>query len=221
VIASDTSEVLKLPLLREAPETFRTAFLHAVTPLTLESGRVISRQGHPCTHLPLLLRGCARVYKLGDSGREITLYRIRPGESCVLTASCMLSGSAFPAEAVTETETTAVVVPVAQALTWFEQVPHWRQFVFGMISNRLMEILGLVDEITFRRMDSRLASYLLHEGSGDSLARTHQQIADELGSAREVVSRLLKGFEAAGMIRIGRGRIQLLDRTALRQVAAG
>jgi len=210
-----------LPLLQTAPADFRAEFERNVVAISLPTGHPICHQGNRCQHLPLLLTGQARVFKLGENGRELTLYRIYPGESCVLTASCMLSDIPFPAEAVTESEVKAVAVPTARALAWFERFPHWRHFIFGMVSHRLADILSLVEEVTFRRMDSRLAGHLLRRGERGALQQTHQQIADELGSAREVVSRLLKDFEARGLIQVGRGRIELLDSAGLENLAAG
>jgi CRP/FNR family transcriptional regulator len=211
-----TSTAPSQPWIDGAPEAFLRAFASAARPLRLPPGQTLCHQGDWCGALPLVVSGQARVYKLGENGREITLYRIYPGESCVLTASCILSHTPFPAVAVIETQVEALAIPSAQALAWFGEHPHWRDFVFRMVSLRLTEVLGLIDAVVFRRLDSRLAALLLaRAGQGDSVALTHRQLADELGSAREVISRLVKDLESRGMLRSGRGLIALRDRAAL------
>ena len=169
-----------------------------------------------CEHLPIILSGRARVFKISENGKEITLYRIEEGESCVLTASCIMSNLSFPAIAITEQPTVALIIPASNVTRWFEDYPAWRQFIFKMVSLRLSSILTVIEEVAFQRMDSRLANYLLNTaGEGDSIHTTHQQIADELGTAREVITRLLKDFEADGKLTLQRGLVRLIDKNAL------
>ena len=188
--------------------------------VSLAPGQAVCRQGATCAHLPLLLTGTARVYKLGASGREITLYRIEPGESCVLTASCILSGRHFPAFAAAETAVEALAVPARSVLDWLETSRDWRAYIFGLVAQRLADVIDVVEGVAFGRMDRRLADYLLRMmGPAQDVIATHQQIAFDLGSSREVISRLLKDFEQSGLVAIARGRVHLLDPLRLRNVA--
>ena len=188
----------------------------AAVPASLEAGAMVCREGDQCGALALLISGAARVFKLAESGREITLYRIEPGECCILTASCILSARRFPAHAVVERELDAVLVPAAQVRHWMAESATWRNFLWNLLAERLAEVIGLVEEVAFRRMDRRLAAHLANQVSADAtLHATHQQIAAELGTSREVVSRILKDFEQRGWLQLARGSILLNDRPAL------
>jgi CRP/FNR family transcriptional regulator len=207
----------RFAFLRGAENGLRPAFLRAASLAALPAGSTIARQGEACAHLALVLAGTARVYRLGESGREITLYRIRPGESCVLTASCILRQGPFPAFAECETDLEAALVSQREVELWLKDHQPWRDFVFGLVSERLMEVIGLLDAVVFQRLEQRLARRLLDLlGAGEGpIAVTHQSLAAELGSSREVVSRLLGAFEERGLLATGRGRIEVLDRVRL------
>lgn len=182
----------------------------------LPAGRAICQPGDSCSHLALLTEGSARVYSLAESGREITLYRVEPGECCILTASCILSDRPFPAMADSDTPLDAVLVPAGQVVAWMSVSEAWRQFLWSLLAGRLGAVIGLVEEVAFRRMDSRLAEYLANQAGRDGvLAVTHGQIAAELGTSREVVSRLLKDLEQRGLVRLGRGRVEIVDAAGL------
>jgi CRP/FNR family transcriptional regulator, anaerobic regulatory protein len=200
--------------LQEADADFRDAFFKHATPASIDLAQPICDQGMQCSHLALVTQGSARVYKLGENGREITLYRVGPGESCILTASCIISGKPFPAFAVCETPIDALVIHTGEVMRWTNDYPVWRNFLFGLISARLGDVISIVEEIAFRRVDRRLASYLLHRATdqtGMGIRITHQAIASDLGTSREVVSRILKDFEHQGLIAIARGQISLSD----------
>lgn len=187
----------------------------------LERGCNICFEGDQCDHLALITEGSARVFKLAESGREITLYRVEPGECCILTASCMLSGERFPANATVESDLHAVLIPQRQVTAWMGESPVWRQFLWKLLAERLGDVISLVEEVAFRRMDERLGEYLADhaEHRGRVLQATHQQIAADLGTSREVVSRMLKDFEQRGLLQLSRGRIELGDADALRRIA--
>jgi CRP/FNR family transcriptional regulator len=205
-----------IPLLSNAPDEFTTAFMQQASLAGLPSATTICHQGNRCQQLPILVSGQARVFKLSDSGKEITLYRITPGESCVLTASCIMSDLVFPAIAVTEQDIEVILIPASIVAEWFETFPVWRQFIFHMISLRLSSILTVIEEVAFQRMDIRLSRYLASAANDEGyLKTTHQQIADELGTAREVVTRLLKDLEADNAIEMSRGMIHILRRDRL------
>ena len=193
--------------------------LGAGTPTTVAAGQHICSERDACHYLALIVSGTARVYKLAESGREITLYRVDAGECCILTASCILSGQPFPAFAVSETPIAAVLLPAAQVAGWMETQPAWRDYIWSLLAARLADVITLVEEVAFRRLDQRLAEYLLGKTEPDQdLHATHQQVATDLGTSREVVSRILKDFEARGWVTLGRGIIGIRDRPALRSV---
>jgi CRP/FNR family transcriptional regulator len=182
----------------------------------LPGGQTICSEGTECQHLALVVDGSARVFKIGETGREITLYRVNPGECCILTASCILSRRAFPAFAVSESPVEAVLLPARQVVEWMTAHEPWRDYVWDMLAGRLADVITLVEEIAFRRVDERLADYLLESAGEDPvLLTTHQKIATDLGTSREVVSRILKDFEARGVLELGRGTLRLLDPSAL------
>ncbi len=207
----------KLPFLNE-DDRFCAEFMKVATLAELPNKHRFMEEGMSCSGLALITEGKVRVYKLGESGREITLYRLNAGESCVLTASCIMSDIPFPAIATTEAAVTALLVPTGIVQKWVDQHKVWRQFIFNLVSQRLTDVITVIEEIAFRRMDARLASYLLEQplDSNHKFSITHQAIATELGTAREVVSRLLKDFESSGIITLTRGTIALNDQKQLK-----
>ena len=188
----------------------------------LTTGQFISMEGDQCSHVPLVLSGSARVYKTGEGGREITLYRIEPGESCILTASCVLSGEPFPAFAMADDALEALLIPAATFRQWVARYDVWREFVYRLLSRRLCAMIALVEEVAFRRMDARISEYLLdamQPASASVIETTHEVIAAHLGSSREVVSRLLKDFEHKDLVTLSRGSIRVLDPSGLHEVS--
>ena len=200
---------------------FAAEFFAHAKPARLERGQVICHQGMQCSQLALVLSGAARVFKLGESGREITLYRITRGQSCILTASCIISTSPFPAIAVCEEDLEAVLIPTRDVQRWLHEYALWRGYLFGLISERLSDVIAVVEEVAFKRVDRRIAAHLLERAEMQQaglLRTTHQEIASELGTSREVVSRILKDLENQGCISVGRGMVQLLDAQSLRRM---
>ena len=204
--------------LSQADAAARTEFLQMSSMAHLAAGQNICNQGDECAHLALVTSGTARIYKLGENGREITLYRIGRGESCILTASCILSQLPFPAFAVCEEQVEAVVVPASQIRQWLADSSLWRDYVFGLVAHRMADIISLVEEVVFHRMDQRIADYLVqHCPQGEQrLEITHQLMASDLGTSREVVSRILKELESKGIIRVARGSVEILDHGQLK-----
>ena len=159
--------------------------------------RQVFVEGDQAEAIALLLSGVVRVYKIGENGREITLYRFGNGESCILTANVILSRQTFPAIATVERDAEAVMIPAGAFRQWIGRYDLWRDFIFGLLSQRLASVIATVDEVAFRRMDVRVAAFLLARSQdGGQVHITHQQIAAELGSSREVISRLLESLEA-------------------------
>ncbi len=166
--------------------------------------------GDPCQSIALLLSGEIRVYKSGESGREITLYEIGRGETCILNASCVLSNIRYPADATSTEGGEALMIPAADFRRLLEKYPAMRGFIYNLFSARLAAVMELVEEVAFARMDERLMDYLIEKSEDGRLAATHQKIADDLGTSREVVSRLLKDFERKGHLSLARNSITLL-----------
>lgn len=209
------------PFLDAADPSFAARFQAAASLVRLEPGQPVCHQGDRCGVLPLVMEGSARIYKTGDSGREITLYRLARGDSCVLTASCILSARPFPASAICETPVRALAVPAPQVIAWLSDTPAWREFLFGLVAERLHRIIGVVEDVVFLRLDQRLADYLLNQPARSDdgcLHLTHQRIADDLGTSREVISRLLKDLEQRQLLSIGRGRICINSPDGLRRL---
>jgi len=177
------------------------------------AGRRIFEEGTACTHFPLLVEGTIRATKSSPDGHEILLYRLQPGESCVITVVALLGETPYPAEASAETSLLLYGVPRALFLELILKSPPFRVFVFDFLSQRMAHLMALIDDVAFRRVDQRLARSLLRYP--EPLAVTHQMLADELGTTREVVSRTLEAFQESGILRLGRKRIEILDRSAL------
>ncbi|MEW6277185.1 MAG: Crp/Fnr family transcriptional regulator [Candidatus Eremiobacterota bacterium] len=182
-----------------------------------KAGELLTMQGHSCQRFGLLLEGQVRIYKLGENGREVTLYRLEPGDCCILAASCILSGVPFPAFAVAETDCELLTVPPDALRRWMAEHDFWRSFLFGTLARRLSDVIEVVEEVAFRRVDVRLAEYLLAFGLGE-VRRTHQEIAVDLGTSREVVSRILKDFERRGALTVTRGALRSIDPDRLRDI---
>ncbi len=215
--------VAAFPFLRSVPASSREALLSAAVSKTLEHKQILVSGGGQCSALPLVMVGTLRVYKLSETGKELTLYRIERGESCILTATCILNDATFPAIAESEGRSVVALAPANLIVRYVDEYPEWRRFVFDLYARRLDAVLTLVEEIAFHHIDSRIASLLLDSASARSrsLRKTHGEIAAELGTSREVVSRILKDFEAAGLVHTLRGSIRVLDVDGLERKASG
>lgn len=203
---------LSIPALKEIVGRGKWCRFDEETPL-LSSG-----QG--CEALLLVARGGIRVYKQAPSGREILLYRVSRGETCVLGTTCMLRQSSYPAEAFALAGTEALALPAGLFRDLFERESSVRRFVLDLYAVRLEELMLLIEEIAFRKMDERLAAFLLREselspGAFSPVCMTHEELATELGTVREVVSRLLHQFAEEGSVALERGRVRIQDRRKL------
>jgi CRP/FNR family transcriptional regulator len=205
-----------LPLLQRADPQLAREFRQAAFFSRIPAGRDVFVEGDRADAIALLLSGVVRVYKISETGREITLYRFGLGESCILTANAILSRQSFPAIATVEQEAEAVMIPADAFRDWVRRYDLWREFIFDLLSQRLASVMEIVDEVAFHRMDTRLASFLLERSRIQNPIRiTHQEIAAELGSSREVISRLLEDFAGQGIIRAARGAVEILDYASL------
>lgn len=183
----------------------------------LDDRAVLAREGAECGYLPFILAGTLRVYKIGEQGKELTLYRVERGESCILTATCILNQGDFPAIAVAEGATEVWLVPASLFVANVDEYPVWRRYLFSLYSQRLEVVLSLVEEVAFHHVDARIAAFLVENAPADTLQTTHQQLASEIGTSREVASRILKDFESEGLLVISRGMIRIVDRGALKR----
>ena len=181
-------------------------------------GTIGYREGGPCGAYVMRLAGRSRVFKMSTSGREILLYRVNAGETCVITTTCLLGNSDYPASTIVEEAITDVIIPAAAFNQLMIDSKVFRTFVMTNYGALISDLIVLLDEVAFHNLDARLAKLLLEAGS-DSVKRTHQQIADELGTAREVVSRQVKRFEQKNWVALGRGQVEILDREALTKLA--
>ena len=187
--------------------------------MSLPAGSQVFAEHQPCQGFPFLIEGSIKVVKLAANGRELMLYRVQPGGSCIISSSCLLGHSDYNARGIAETPLLLLALPVdAFAALMLEHAP-FRDFVFHLFADRIGELMQLVEEVAFARLDQRLAKQILARNE-TVLAVTHQQLADELGSVREIVSRLLKGFAEQGLIMPGREQITVLDREGLQKLAA-
>ena len=203
----------RFPVFRQVPATVLEPLLETAQARRLRAGSRVFDKDMPCEGFPLVLEGSVRVSKTSDSGREIVLYRVGPGEGCVLSGGCLMGHSDYSAYAVAETDVLMLKLPPAGFHELMVQSPEFRRFVFDMYGERLAEVMELVEEVAFRKLDTRLARLLVQRGP--VLETTHQAIADELGSVRVFISRVLRNFEERGWVRLDRERVTVLDPQAL------
>jgi CRP/FNR family transcriptional regulator len=216
---SNREKVLNLyPVLSGLPEGRLAELLPAQSLMHLPAGSQIFAENQPCQGFPLLLDGSIKVIKLAASGRELMLYRVIPGGSCIISSSCLLGHTDYNARGIAESSLTLLALPVSSFATLMIEHAPFRDFVFHLFADRIGELMQLVEEVAFSRLDQRLAKLILARNE-TVLSVTHQQLADELGSVREIVSRLLKGFAAQGLVTLGREQITVTDRTGLQKLA--
>jgi CRP/FNR family transcriptional regulator, anaerobic regulatory protein len=184
-------------------------------------GSRVFEPGAECGGYLMVVAGTVRVQMLSSSGREIVLYRVGAGETCIMTTSCLMSGHTYMAQGITETRVEAVVIPAPDFETLVAESSRFRHFAFTSFGTRLVDLMLLVEEVAFQRIDLRMAQLLVQRcGGGGKLSLTHQEVAVELGTAREVVSRQLKEFERRGWVALHRGWVDVRDAAALGRLAA-
>ena len=193
---------------------------HQAQFVQLPAGYTVFRSGDACRNYLVVVDGSVRVQALSPGGREVTLYRVTSGQSCVITTSCLISQEVYPAEGVTETETSALVLSQGSFNEALARSDAFRRFVFAAQGQRLSDLIRRIEDVAFGRVDVRLARLLIDRGrrNAGQISATHQQLASELGTAREVVSRQLKVFERQGWIRGHRGSIEVLNDESLARV---
>ena len=207
----------RFPVFAQLPAARLEQLLKEAHLLRVPAGSVLFDAGQPCRGFPLVLEGSVRVAMSSASGREILLYRVEPGQACILSGGCLLGHSDYSARGVAEEDVALLSLPPDLFQALLIECEPFRRFVLGMYGERLAEVMQLVEEVAFRKLDQRLAQLLVQRGP--VLEMTQQALADELGSVREMVSRLLRAFEMRRWIKLERERITLLDRRALAELA--
>jgi CRP/FNR family transcriptional regulator len=207
----ETSRVIfgAYPVLTQLPARLQARVQSELHPIRATNGRALFNVGDSCTALSLLVSGAVRVLKPLPTGRAMPLYKLEPGEFCVLSVSCLLGDVLYPAAACAAGEVVGAALPKALFRTLVDEDTAFRHEVFGMFATRLCFLMTLIEAMAMTRLDERLAALLVTRGP--VILATHQALADELGTAREVVSRILEHFEDSGLVRLRRARVEVLD----------
>lgn len=193
----------------------------AKVPVTsVPPGTVLFRPGDRPPGFVLLLEGAISVTLTGRSGREIVLYEVQPGETCVQTTMCLLGEQVYSAEGTTRGMTRVIIVPPGQFRRLLESSPGFRGFVFRSFGTRLADVTSVLEQVAFVRIEARLAGELLRRADPNGVVTlTHQELAAGIGSAREVVSRRLEILAREGLVALDRGQIRIVDSRRLREIA--
>lgn len=208
------------PALSTLPEAaLNDEWDRGATTIPAPRGARLFAPGTSCAGFPMIMAGEARVFRIAPSGRQLEMYRLTPGEICLVSAASLFTGESLTAHAQMQSDGAIWMIRPPTFEAWLQQAPAFRRFVLGQFASRMAELSALIDALAFHRLDQRLAQTLL--GQGPRLHSTHQQLADRLGTAREIVTRLLKRFESSGWVALSRERIDILQPAALRQVATG
>lgn len=208
-----------LPALAVLPAPLADEITRQLRRVRLSAGSPVFGETDECIGFPIIISGKVRVSKLLESGREVALYDVADGESCVISTSCLLGNLPYGAHGECLTDVDLVILPREAFDRLVAEHRPFREEIFATFGDRMMQLIELVEAVGFQRLDRRLATALL--GRGQKLTLSHQDLATELGASRESISRLLKQFEIQGWLRLGRGVIELIEPALLRRVAAG
>jgi CRP/FNR family transcriptional regulator len=197
------------PSFRNGPNDLLETILNASTHRKINKGMLLYTEGDTCNGIGFFLKGEVRVFKSGESGREITLYELFPGDTCILNASSILSNSYYPANAQCLSDISLLLLPKKIFLELFTKYDVMRTYIFTILSRRLSAVIEMVEEVAFGKLDIRIKDYLVEKAENDVVNLTHQQIANDLGSSREVISRMLKEFENKDEVILHRKKIEI------------
>lgn len=215
----EDSWITKFKGLSRLPDDIRGELEAGSEIVSVPEGTVIFTPGQTADHLWLLLDGSVKVQQKSETGREVFLYRVHAGESCVLTTACMLAFEDYSAEGTAETPVKAVAIPRKTFDDLVAKSPVFREFVFTAYSRRITDLFTLIDDIVFQRMDVRLASRLLELADANNVVHaTHAVLGTELGTAREVISRTLSEFQRRGWVEQARGEVRLIGNEGLERL---
>jgi CRP/FNR family transcriptional regulator len=214
---------LAYPLLADLPASLREAVAAQAVWHDFRDGAPIFGEGQRCGGLPLVMQGAVKVFRRSDTGREIVLYRVARGQTCILTSSCLLGDEAYGAEGVAEGALRLALLPPALFQRMIAESPPARAFLFSTLSSRLSDLMERVERLAFHRLDRRIAEFLVERADAGfrSVAMTHQAIADEIGSVREMVTRTLGQLAEQGLVELSRAGVRLADLDGLRALAQG
>lgn len=215
--------VAAYPLLAELAPQLQHKVLAQVAMHEFRDGSRIFSEGQHCGGLPLVLQGGIKVFKRSESGREIVLYRVTRGETCILTSSCLLGNADYSAEGVAEGALRLAILPPELFQRMIAESPAFRHFLFAMLSDRLSDLMERVERLAFHRLDRRMAEFLTERADAgfSMVAMTHQQIADEIGSVREMATRTLGQLAEQGLVELSRAGVRIADPEGLRALAQG
>ena len=210
------------PVIRKLSKEQQKRIQEAVTEKSVEKGTVLHDGAADCTGLLVVQSGMLRAYILSEEGREITLYRLFERDVCLFSASCMMSGIQFEVTIEAEKDTRVWVIPTKVWKQLNEESAVLANYTNELMADRFTNVMWLIEQILWKSFDKRLAEFLLEEVSveGTSLLKiTHEVIGNHLGTAREVVTRMLRYFQSEGMVKLSRGMIEITDAAGLEEVA--
>ena len=213
----NTDPVALYPALAHVVPSLR-ALGPAAEPVSVAANTILFHANSACQGFPLVLTGEIKVSRHSSDGRSLELYRVVPGELCLVSSASLFRSAPVSAQGISTKPTSLLMITPSVFVQWLE-TPVFRNDVLGLFAERMADLTGLIDAVAFQRLDQRLAATLL--GRGQNLALTHQQLANELGTVREMVSRLLRRFEREGWVELARENILIRDSRALRAVAVG
>ncbi len=212
-----------LPFWNELDESMKKLLDGAVKEIHIEKGTVISDGQTKCTGLIIVIKGQLRAYLMSEEGREITLYRLKDGDMCLFTASCMMNGIRFDVTVEAAADTQAYLIPAEAYKKVSEKSAAAANYTGSVMVSRFSDVMWLVDQLINKKLDSRLAALLIEESGlagGNVLTVTHEELGNHLGSVREVITRMLRYFQSEGIVRLTRGRIEITDFEKLKQIAS-
>jgi len=209
------------PVLKQMPETARQTIFSTGHMVVLPDEQMLMKQNQECQFIPMVISGKLRIYKLSPNGREMTLYRVGPGETCLISIACQIKGEDFPAMAQVEGITQLFMVPSIVCHNVLAKNLAWKDFIIAALYGHLTEVMDTLETVAFDRTDHRLILWLLEKTNEktETIACTHEEIAVELGTAREVISRLLGDLKNKGIVTLERGRINITDPAQLKHLA--
>jgi CRP/FNR family transcriptional regulator len=211
------TELLELfPVFAGMPAAELDRILDASSIRTVKTGASVFSSGSPCSGFPMLLSGSVRVTRINPQGREVQLYRVKPGESCIMSTGCLLGDIEYGATGIAESEVRLVVLPPTLFNQLMANNVAFRHYVFALFSERLAGMMELVEAVTFQRLDRRLAALLLERG--EVVHASQQKLADDIGTVREMVGRVLRNFEDRGLVALGREQVRVVNPEGLRAV---
>lgn len=190
-----------------------------LTPISLPKGADVFHPGETSEGFPVVISGRIEVFLVGPSGRDILLYAVEPGQSCVQSTLGLLGGEPYSGDAIAARDSSVVMIPRGVFLRLMDAAPQFREFVFRAFAERMQSTMYVLEKVAFHRVESRLAEALLDLADGNRVTATQAELASRIGSAREVISRRLDSFAGRGWVQRERGHVTLTDIAALRRLA--